>query len=94
MWANIGNGAVVNLALFERIDTLEDKIVGTYADGRQLVLASVDDGPDRRSKIALYDRRVRAVMNDGVGIADLAPEAHASARTDDRPEKPFYVPDR
>lgn len=94
MWANIGNGAVVNLALFERVETQEDKIIGIYPDGRQVVLVAMGEGPDRKGRMALYDRRIRAVMNDGVGIADLAPEAHAGPRAEDRPEKPFYVPDR
>lgn len=95
MWANIGNGAVVNLSLFERVESREDQIVGTYPDGRQVVLAAFGDQPDHRGKMALFERRIRAVMNDGIGIADLAPEPPAPPQRaiEERTEKPFYLPD-
>jgi hypothetical protein len=96
MWANIRQGVVVNLALIERIETNDDGIVGFYADGRQVVLASVEDAPDKKSKLSLYDRRLRAILNDGIGIADLVPEAPPpqERQVEERVEKPFYVPDR
>ena len=96
MWANIRQGVVVNLALIERIETSEDSIVGFYADGREVVLASFADVPDKKSKMSLYDRRLRAVINDGIGIADLVPEAPPppERQVEERVEKPFYVPDR
>ena len=96
MWANIGQGVVVNLALIERIETSDDSIVGFYADGRQVVLASVEDASDKKSKLSLYERRLRAILNDGIGIADLVPETPATPErpVEQRAEKPFYVPDR
>jgi len=99
MWANIRQGVMVNLAQLERIESSEESIVGYYPDGREVVLASLEESPDRKGKMALYDRRLRAILNDGAGIADLIPETPAaSERFDDRPvetrtEKPFYLPD-
>ena len=82
MWADTGSGVLVNLASMHKIEAQEFRIIAIKPDGCEAVRIEYPENEMGRRAIEERVRRIRRVLQDGRGIADLSPDADGMTAAD------------